>query len=328
MNSNEKRRKTCLKIYGVDNVSRLDETKLKIKETNFKKFGVHNPNNCKSVRDKIDATNLKKFGVKNVSNCPRIRRKAVETTIEHLGVPYSMMNSEVKNKMVSTKLDKSFESLKNLQNLEPLFERKDWHGFGPPCFGDDHFYKWRCKVCGNEFVDYIKSCITPPVCKKCSNKLNSSGEEELRNFIKSFYSGKIRKDRNTLNGKEIDIFLPDLGIGFEFNGGYYHSVQFGRNENYHLKKTIACEKLGIRLFHIWESDWNSNKNELKRLIKGVILEEFHPNENEFILDRSFPKFKLEDLKDFEIVSIIPPRERRYKNLTFFDCGAIYYRKKC
>ena len=38
-------------------------------------------------------------------------------------------------------------------------------------------------------------------------------------YIKSIYSGCIIKnDRSVLSGKELDIYLPELNIAFEFNG--------------------------------------------------------------------------------------------------------------
>jgi hypothetical protein len=35
---------------------------------------------------------------------------------------------------------------------------------------------------------------------------------------------------------EIDIYLPELKLGFEFNGLYWHSNKF-KEKNYHLNKT-------------------------------------------------------------------------------------------
>ena len=46
--------------------------------------------------------------------------------------------------------------------------------------------------------------------------------------------------------QEIDIYIPELNIGIEFNGLYWHCELF-KNENYHLEKTINCEKQKIKL---------------------------------------------------------------------------------
>lgn len=59
--------------------------------------------------------------------------------------------------------------------------------------------------------------------------------------------GKISlNDRHLLDGKELDIVLPDHKLAIEFDGLYWH------NENvvspyYHLKKTEECAEKGYQL---------------------------------------------------------------------------------
>jgi hypothetical protein len=65
----------------------------------------------------------------------------------------------------------------------------------------------------------------------------------------SQYTNVIRKDRGILNGKEIDIYLPDYNIGIEFNGLYYHSNLFVDN-NYHVNKSNLANEKGIKLNYI------------------------------------------------------------------------------
>ena len=84
-------------------------------------------------------------------------------------------------------------------------------------------------------------------CPKC-NRFNIK-ESALFNFIKLHTDNIITSDRKILNGKEIDILLPDLNIGFEFNGLYWHSELY-RDKNYHLAKSKLCENKGIQLIHI------------------------------------------------------------------------------
>ena len=42
----------------------------------------------------------------------------------------------------------------------------------------------------------------------------------------------ILHDRNILNGKEIDIFIPKLKIGVEYNGLYWHSEANSKGKLY------------------------------------------------------------------------------------------------
>lgn len=55
--SNEKRKQTCLKKYGVENVHQLDSVKEKIKETCLEVYGVDNPAKNELVKQKTKETN-------------------------------------------------------------------------------------------------------------------------------------------------------------------------------------------------------------------------------------------------------------------------------
>ena len=59
----------------------------------------------------------------------------------------------------------------------------------------------------------------------------------LLNFIKNNYNGIIiENDRIILDGKELDIYLPELKLTFEFNDLKYHSEHY-KEKYYHLNKT-------------------------------------------------------------------------------------------
>jgi hypothetical protein len=93
-------------------------------------------------------------------------------------------------------------------------------------------------------------------------------EIQLVDFIKEIYTGPILlNDTALLSGKEIDIYLPELKIAIEFNGTYYHSDLFKTDKNYHLNKTKECNRLGIKLIHIWDSDWIYNQEIIKSMLR-------------------------------------------------------------
>jgi len=104
----------------------------------------------------------------------------------------------------------------------------------------------------------------------------SQSEKQLVEFIKQIYHKEIILNDNTLlSGKEIDIYIPELKLAIEFNGTYYHSDLFKKDKNYHLNKTKECNKLGIKLIHIWDSDWIYNQN----IIKSMIKHQFNVTDN-------------------------------------------------
>lgn len=97
----------------------------------------------------------------------------------------------------------------------------------------------------------------------------SKGEKEMVSFIRSIYNGVIlENDRELLNGWELDVYLPELGLAFEYNGEYWHSIKEIRDRD--VQKIIRCHAKGIELFHIWESDWSHNNQETKDFIAEMI----------------------------------------------------------
>lgn len=61
----------------------------------------------------------------------------------------------------------------------------------------------------------------------------------------------IQRDREVLNPLEIDIYCPELKLGIEYNGDYWHSSQY-KEKNYHKHKSTEAFKKGVFLYHIFE----------------------------------------------------------------------------
>lgn len=98
----------------------------------------------------------------------------------------------------------------------------------------------------------------------------SKGESSLLEFIKSVYTGWIElKDRSILEGKELDIVLPDIGIAIEYNGTYWHREdKVGRT--YHKDKADATEKFGFQLIQIKDYDWLTKTEIVKSMLKSKL----------------------------------------------------------
>ena len=98
-------------------------------------------------------------------------------------------------------------------------------------------------------------------CPKCGNHL-SIGEDEIYEHIVS-QLGKdkvIRNDKTILDGKEIDIFVPEKKIGFEFDGIRWHSELFKPDHRYQVKKKKLAFEKGISLIPIFEDEFVQKKN--------------------------------------------------------------------
>jgi hypothetical protein len=106
-------------------------------------------------------------------------------------------------------------------------------------------------------------------CPKCSvNK--SYAEKEIMDFIKNHYQGEIINGyRGFDKQKEIDIYLPDIKLGFEYNGLLWHSSKYMEN-NTMLNKLNIVESCGIKLINIFEDEWINKKNICKSRILNIL----------------------------------------------------------
>jgi len=121
-------------------------------------------------------------------------------------------------------------------------------------------------------------------CPECAKELTQSKPEfEIIEFIKSLgVTNIIHSNREILNGKEIDIYLPDYKIGIEYNGLLWHSrgTTFPVNvaneqKSAHFKKTDLAKEKGVFLLHIFENEWLNNPDKWKSVIRNKLHKNKH-----------------------------------------------------
>lgn len=99
-------------------------------------------------------------------------------------------------------------------------------------------------------------------------------EIELAAWLESLGVRVVTNDRSILQGKEIDILLPDHNLGVEINGLYWHSFNpaSGKKENskQHITKTLAAESAGVQLMHFTDFHWNAKKDIVKNIIRSKL----------------------------------------------------------
>jgi len=119
-----------------------------------------------------------------------------------------------------------------------------------------------CKIHG-EFIQRAGNHIhLKNGCPQCVYCQTSSKEQiNLTNYIKSNYNDMIlENDRKILDGKEIDIYLPDLKLGIEYHGIYWH-LETVVGKLYHYNKWKLANEKGIRLIQVYSNEW-LNKPEI------------------------------------------------------------------
>ena len=152
-----------------------------------------------------------------------------------------------------------------------------------------------CIICPEhgEFWQTPSSHFQNNGCPRCS-KLLSNVENDLKDFIKNNYNNQILYNiRNIISPYELDIYLPDLKLAFEFNGLYWHSELY-KDKNYHLNKTLKCEEQGIHLVQIYEDDWNFKQE----IVKSRILNLLGKSNKLYARNCKIKEISFKDAKEF------------------------------
>lgn len=255
----EKRRRTNMRKYGTPWANNVE----KGKQTCLQKYGVDNVAKLESSKVKQRATTLKHYGVEYVMQSPEVIQKYKDNCLAKTGKEWYTQTQETQD-LKRERLEKElrdFEEKNNCTERCKLLEtyKTSWLKLNLPYIRHKRFL-----FIDNNYIPQIKQCSE-------NSKNNISLEEtEVLNYCRELLprekiihgSWDLIKSKEG-NALEIDIYIPSKKVAIEFNGIYWHSL---KDKNYHLQKTEECEKLGIRLIHIWEDLWNSKKDLYKDLI--------------------------------------------------------------
>lgn len=114
--------------------------------------------------------------------------------------------------------------------------------------------KYGTRLCEN-FSEYLRKQM---VKRNTEMKpvFTSKPQIEIKNFIESKGVECQLNNRKVLKGKEIDIYIPSLKIGIEYNGNFWHTEGMNHKTRLtHLEKTEAAIDNGIKLIQIFEDEY-------------------------------------------------------------------------
>ena len=270
----EKAKKTNIEKYGTISAMQNEDIKQKSKTTCLENYGVESPLKSKEIMERVKKTNLEKYGVENVKQNPEIEKKIKKTNLERYGVEYAMQNENIKEKSKKLYLEsirhKYMNYYKDLNVVDLDINKKEY----TVICEKGHQYKINYVLLNSRKRTKTEMCtICNPLCKSISGL-----QIQLINFIKENFSGEILEaDRKILDGKELDIYLPELKLAFEFNGLYWHS-ELNKPKDYHINKTNDCQNKEVQLIHIWEDDWLYKQD----IVKSMILNKLGKTPNKIM----------------------------------------------
>jgi hypothetical protein len=269
--------------YGTKSPTQSKEIKNKIIKTNNEKYGGNSPMSSKKIQEKSKKTLLGNYGVDNPNKSEELIKKRIEsfklsnyketykeTSLLKYGTEHPWMNNDVHKKTI----DFFYSSYRNRIESKIDINKFKFIEFKK---GITTNLLFNCIVCNSNFdilpyQFYYRINNKVNICTNCFpiSENASISQIELYNFITKNYNGEVILDcKNIINPYEIDIYIPELKLGFEFNGIWWHSDKF-KNENYHLKKYESSIINDIQLVTIWEDDWVKNREICESFILNKI----------------------------------------------------------
>lgn len=251
------------------------DIKNKRKMTSIERYGVENPMMFNDIKNLHKKSINDKYGVDFISQIDSVKDKKIENNLIKHGVEYNSQRDDIK-KILRNSLNGRRDSINlsnrieidnylnhKISNLGMSYISSSGSNYTIKCQNEHEF-----DIHKNMLNDRLSNKNV--ICTVC-NPIDSSSDSEnnLFLFISNGYDGLILRNDRTTIGKELDIYLPDLNLAFEYNGVFWHSDNFKEN-NYHIDKTDMCEKLGIKLIHIWEDDWLFKNDIVKSRILNLL----------------------------------------------------------
>jgi len=248
--------KRAMKLFGVKNAFQSTVVKQKIRTTNLSKYGVDNPMKSEKFKryeprtseslEKAKNTNFEKYGAITFSASDLGKLQIKRSSFKHYYPTW----------------EKYVEHLNQI-HLTPKFTNLD--------IMVNSTNKFECNI---DKTIFESSELSPccPTCEKNHTDCRSEFEREFCMFLDSIGLSYKTNKRFTENEKtyELDIFFPELKIGIELNGLYWHSELNGKGRLYHLNKLKFFNTLGYRVIQIIEDEWNIKRELIKSKICSIL----------------------------------------------------------
>lgn len=199
----------------------------------------------------------------------------------------------------------------NLEYLYPSIA-KQWHPtknkYKPNEVSPGSHLKawWICKKQHNFYQSIRYKVKNPSACPKCYNQISKA---QLKVFSELKYIFKDIRIKEIINKIEIDIYIPSIRLGFEYDGNFFHKDKFykDKKKNEYLKtlsinlirirekplKKISRNDILVSTNILYKKDMNNlltnitKLGEIKKNIKKKI--NFYLNSKEFLMNYEYQK---------------------------------------
>jgi len=260
-----RQQQTLMEKYGVDQVAKIPGVKQRRLATMQQKYGaLVSPRTRQAAQQRSEqlqvlgrATLMARHGVSNPGQLPDHAAKCQRTSLENHGAPHYRQSQQFRDQQARDRQQRWCQfapptiTVLDVQDAEPEKTQKYPHA--------NALIRFRCDQCGGSqslasetFRWRVQNTGTS--CVKCANiQQGSAAENHIRQYIHSL--GFETQDHvRSLDGREIDIFIPVAGLGIEYHGLFWHN-DLRQDPRYHVSKLESALRNNIRLIQIFEDEW-------------------------------------------------------------------------
>jgi len=130
-------------------------------------------------------------------------------------------------------------------------------------------YWFTCNVCHYKWKQLLRldRNLSCPNCHPYHHG-SSRGEMELYDLLLTTGLNIVNNNRTVLDGKEIDIYFPDIKFGIEYDGKHWH------NEKDDKLKDQLCKEKGIYLIRVDNYDFCKDREPIINNILKILKEKY------------------------------------------------------
>jgi len=219
------------------------------RNTMLERYGDTTPINVPVIRQKQQTTLMERYGDTAFTSTKTFRDKAADTIERVYGVK-SVSQRNMSNGVLSATYDAVLlQQLNETLNLKHIAE---FLGVS------QSLIQTRFALLG---ITPVKHAISSP-------------QRQIEEFICNMLPGTtLHRNHVGLfdDKREVDVYIPSKSIAVEVNGVHWHSEHHGgKSRRYHSDKTTELNNRGIRLIHILDTEWITNRSVVESRLASIL----------------------------------------------------------
>jgi len=241
----EKKKKTCLKNYGVKNPSCSEKIKEKKIHSYNSHYGVNNPTQSKEVQEKSKQTCIERYGVNHFSKTSEFKKKYKATCLERYGVDNIF------------KLDFIIKEMQEKRKRTCIKK-----------YGVDNYSKT------DEFRKLSRINILKQISRQKNNgepiyPLIGRNETKFLEDLQKCTDFKINH-QYPVCGYFIDGYIVELNLAIEFDEIWHDTLSFYKKKD-PIRENDIRKEINCHFFRVREKEWYENKNKIINEFKRITV---------------------------------------------------------